>query len=405
MRVLLGAFGDPGHAFPMLALGTRLAERGHSVALQTWRRWEDDCARAGIEFLPAPEYQVFPTRSRPMKPYEAGVHAAHETVPQVEAFRPDVCVSDILTLAPALAAEVCGVPVASVIPHLFPHAAPGHPPWSFGARAPRTAFGAALWRRTEGLVRRGLERGRDDYNDARRRLDLPPLDGLHTGLSRSLTLVATLPQLEYPRAWPSWTRVTGPLVWEPPGEEVLPPPGEGPVVLVAPSTAQDPAHRMLRAALAGLAAEPVRIIATWNGREPTEALPPAPNAVVVPWVSYSRTIPHCDVVISHAGHGTVVRSLTLGVPLLACPAAGDMAENAARIDWAGFGGRLPRRYVTPTAIRLAVRRILADRSIRQRTASVAAWAAAHDGATRAAEEVEAWAARVARGPRGPRGSA
>ena len=25
MRVLLGAFGDPGHAFPMLALGERLA--------------------------------------------------------------------------------------------------------------------------------------------------------------------------------------------------------------------------------------------------------------------------------------------------------------------------------------------------------------------------------------------
>ena len=35
LRVLLGAFGDPGHAFPMLALGSALVERGHEVALQT----------------------------------------------------------------------------------------------------------------------------------------------------------------------------------------------------------------------------------------------------------------------------------------------------------------------------------------------------------------------------------
>ena len=41
LRVYLGAFGDPGHAFPMLALGEALVARGHSVALQTWRRWQE----------------------------------------------------------------------------------------------------------------------------------------------------------------------------------------------------------------------------------------------------------------------------------------------------------------------------------------------------------------------------
>ena len=74
--------------------------------------------------------------------------------------------------------------------------------------------------------------------------------------------MATLPQLEYPRDWPAWARVVGPLMWEPPGEHVEPPPGDGPVVLVAPSTAQDAEHRLLRAALDGLADEPVRVIAT-----------------------------------------------------------------------------------------------------------------------------------------------
>ena len=63
MRVLLGAFGDPGHAFPMLALGEALVARGHDVALQTWRRWQEPAEAAGMTFAAAPEYQVFPRRS------------------------------------------------------------------------------------------------------------------------------------------------------------------------------------------------------------------------------------------------------------------------------------------------------------------------------------------------------
>ena len=38
-RFLLAAFGDPGHAFPAIALGAELARRGHEVTLETWSRW------------------------------------------------------------------------------------------------------------------------------------------------------------------------------------------------------------------------------------------------------------------------------------------------------------------------------------------------------------------------------
>ncbi|HSS57801.1 MAG TPA: glycosyl transferase, partial [Solirubrobacteraceae bacterium] len=134
MRVLLGAFGDPGHAFPMLALGSALVEAGHEVGIQTWRKWSDAAADGGMTFSAAPEYQVLPTRERPLKPYEAAVRAASETVPFVRSFAPDVAVSDVLTVAPALAAELCGVPVATFVPHLFPHVPPGFPPFSIGAR-------------------------------------------------------------------------------------------------------------------------------------------------------------------------------------------------------------------------------------------------------------------------------
>jgi MGT family glycosyltransferase len=392
-RILLGAFGDPGHAFPMIALGRELAARGHDVTLETWRQWREATEAAGMRYAPAPEYQVFPTRERPLKPYEAAVLAAESTRALVRSVAPAAVVSDILTPAPALAAELEGVPVATLVPHVHPYLPSGFPPYSIGARLPRTRVGRALWRTTDGLVAKGLEQGRREYNDCRARLGLPPLPWVHTGLSRELTLVATLPQLEYARDWPSWVRIAGPLLWEPPGPAAPPVSGStDPIVLVAPSTSQDPQRRLLRSALRGLADAPVRVVASWNGAV-EEGLDIPANAVVVPWISYARTMPLCDLVLTHGGHGTLARALVCGCPVVICPAGGDMAENGARVDRLGLGVRLPRRYGTPRGVRLAVERALARPRLRERAGTVARWAADHDGPATAADEVEAWIAR------------
>jgi UDP:flavonoid glycosyltransferase YjiC (YdhE family) len=391
LRLFLGAFGDPGHAFPMLALGTELTRRGHAVTMETWSRWRADVEAAGMTFVAAPEYPVFPTMERPMTMYEAVVRAVSETRPAVADARPDVVVHDILTLAPALAGELEGVPVATLIPHVHPAPPPGAPPYSLGARLPRSALGARLWSALDPLVARGLEHGRNDLNHARAQLGLPPVQRPHGGLSERLTLVGTFPQLEYPRRWPACTHVVGPLLWEPPADDVALPPGEDPLVLVAPSTAHDREHKLLRAALRGLADEPVRVLATWNRRPLPRPVRVPRNARLVEWVSYARTMPRAAVVVCHVGHGTMVRALASGATVVACPVAGDMGENAARLDWAGAGVRLPWRFTTPTGVRLAVRRALAEPRIAARVGELAAWAAAHDGAERAATLVEALA--------------
>ena len=152
LRLFLGAFGDPGHAFPMLALGSCLAARGHDVVLETWARWREHVEAAGMRFVAAPEYPVFPTRERPLQPYEAVVRATAQTRPAVSGLRPDALVHDILTLAPAMAGELEGVPVATLVPHVYPVGAPGLPPYSFGARLPRTAVGSRLWRAFDSAV-------------------------------------------------------------------------------------------------------------------------------------------------------------------------------------------------------------------------------------------------------------
>jgi UDP:flavonoid glycosyltransferase YjiC (YdhE family) len=219
-------------------------------------------------------------------------------------------------------------------------------------------------------------------------LGLPPVTRLHGGISERLCIVGTFPALEYPRAWPDSVHVVGPLLWEPPYGPVEPPPGDQPLVLVAPSTAQDPAHRLLRAAVRGLASERVRVLATWNRRALTEPLAVPANARLVEWVSYSRTMAASALVVCHAGHGTLARALASGCPVVAVPHAGDMSENAARADWAGVGVRLPWRLLSPMTLRLAVRRALGDSALGERARELAAWAAANDGATRAAELVE-----------------
>ena len=372
----------------MIALGSRLAARGHDVTLETWTRWQSHVEAGGMRFLAAPEYPVFPTREQPLGPYEAVVKATAQTRPAVAAARPDVIVHDILTLAPALAAELERVPSATLVPHVYPSGEPGFPPYAMGARLPRSAAGKTLWRGFQPLVETGLRQGRAELNETREKLGLSPVRRLHGGLSERLTIVGTFPGLEYPRRWPPGVRVVGPLMWEPPFSDVEPPPGREPLVLVAPSTAQDPEHRLLRATLAGLAKERVRVLATWNRNPLPGPLPVPPNARLVEWLSYSRAMPQCDLVICHGGHGTMARALACGCPVVVVPHAGDMAENAARADWAGVGVRLPWRLLGAATLRLAVRRALGEPSFRERASGFAAWTTANDGTTRAAELVE-----------------
>jgi len=389
LHLLGAAFGDAGHAFPAIALARAIARRGHHVVVETWEQWREQVAGEGLEFVAAQEYRAF-----------AGIHAADESVPSIAAaaralapliedVRPDLVVSDILTSAPALAAELAGVRRATLIPHVFPVGDPQLPFFGFGAHPARTALGRAAWRAGQPVFEAGLRRGRHEQNATRAELGLAPSEDFHSGISRELALVATFPQLEYPRRWPAGVEVTGPMFYEMQCPDVELPDGDGPLVVAAPSTSKDPGLKLIRAALEGLADEPVRVLATTNlrnvGGPPIDV--PA-NARVVDWASYSQVMAAADLVICHGGHGTVARALASGAPVLSCGSAGDMAENGARIAWAGAGLALPRRLARAGPVRWATRRILGDGSFGERAAEIAAWSAENDGAERGAELVE-----------------
>jgi MGT family glycosyltransferase len=393
LRFLVAAFGDPGHIFPAIALGRALHQRGHEVVLETWEERREAVEGAGLGFAAAEEYQMFPPPDSDSADGDHAAEAARALLPLLGEMRPHVVVSDILTLAPALAAEKTGIPLATLIPHIYPVVEPGLPFFAVGLQPPRTPLGRAIWRTGQRALNIGLEHGRRDLNRQRARLDLPPVERFHGGISTDLALVGTFPQLEYPRRWPSGVEITGPMTFEVPHPEIELPPGEDPLVLVAPSTAHDSGNHLVRTALTALADEPVRVVATTNRVVPQIPIEVPKNAILVDWLSYSQLMPAASLVISHGGHGTVARALGAGTPVLICPIIGDMSETAMRVTWAKAGLSVPWRLCQPAPLRWAARRLLDDSAVTARATELAAWGREHDGAARGAELVERLARR------------
>jgi UDP:flavonoid glycosyltransferase YjiC (YdhE family) len=94
------------------------------------------------------------------------------------------------------------------------------------------------------------------------------------------------------------------------------------------------------------------------------------------FVPQTRVLPHCDVVVSHAGSGTALATLGLGLPQLCLPQGADQFQNAAAIAEAGAGLALMPGKAGVEVVRAAVARLLADRSFRDVSARVGASIAA-----------------------------
>lgn len=391
MRALVGAHGIAGHALPALALARALTARGHEVRFLGFERWRETAEGLGVGFAGGAQSLV------PGIGPDAGVaETVRALFPSIEEFDPDVIVGDALTVTPTLAAEAAGIRAATLFPEVYPYSAPGLPPFSLGLMPPRTRLGAIAWRAIGQLAETRLPttgwlRGaREALNAERAELGLAPISGRNGPISPGPALVATLPELEYQREWPPGVHVTGAMEVDLPRSGPLEiPPGDDPLVLVAPSTVKDPKRRLVASALEALAGEPVRVVASTSGG-PAPSSPPA-NAVVAEWVDYADVMPRAALVVSNGTHGTIVKALRLGVPLAIAPEMPDDAEHGARVSWAGAGLCMPPRPPSPRTLRAVARRILADAVFAERARAIAKANAGRDGAVRGAELLEAYA--------------
>jgi UDP:flavonoid glycosyltransferase YjiC (YdhE family) len=71
-------------------------------------------------------------------------------------------------------------------------------------------------------------------------------------------------------------------------------------------------------------------------------------------------LPHCDLVISHGGSGSVMGALAHGLPSLLMPLGADQPYNARRCVALGIAREVEPATVTPEQVRVAVAGVLAD---------------------------------------------
>ena len=97
---------------------------------------------------------------------------------------------------------------------------------------------------------------------------------------------------------------------------------------------------MLRRVATGLGELPVRGLVTTGPTVAPEDIDAPPNVTVVRSAPHSRVLEHASAVVTHAGHGTVIKALAHGVPVVAMPIGRDQPDVAARVVASGAGLRL-----------------------------------------------------------------
>lgn len=355
MRIVLVAGPDPGHAFPAVALCLRLQAAGEQAVLFTSPRWREAVEAAGVQWERLPALAPRPEDDDSDQGQRLHARAAYMATPlaaELRRMRPDLVVSDVLTVAGGLAAEKLGVPWVELSPHPLYLPSVGLPPIGSGLAPGAGLRGGVRDHLLRAMSRRSFHQGVEQRRRARLSIGLPEHDPGPTA-----RLIATLPALEVPRPdWPLNCHVVGPLLWDPTTAELAPPAGVQPLVLVSPSTALGGTLGMLEAAFAGLRG--VRVVATVLG--PTESTTVAPEWAAVGPGQQDLLLEQAAVAVIGGGHGMLAKSLVAGVPVVLVPGGGDQWELANRA--ARQGSAVIVRPLTPRALDDAVHRVLADPS-------------------------------------------
>jgi MGT family glycosyltransferase len=133
--------------------------------------------------------------------------------------------------------------------------------------------------------------------------------------------------------------------------------GTDPLVLVATSSVYQHQVDLLQRIAHALGQLPVQAILTTGQAIDPRTIQAPPNVEAVQAAPHSKILPEASAVITHAGHGTVLKSLAAGVPLICIPMGRDQKDNTVRVLRLGAGIRLNQRS-TPGQIAAAVSDIL-----------------------------------------------
>ncbi|MBS1154000.1 MAG: Zeaxanthin glucosyl transferase, partial [Myxococcaceae bacterium] len=311
--------------------------------------------------------------------------------------QPDLLFTDVNCWGAAAVAEASGLPWAVFAPYFLPVQAPGVPPWGLGLAPAGGVIGrirdAVLW----GLVHLIYDRALPALNRLRADAGVAPLRHVAEVATRPRCVLAyTAEPFEYPRAWPAQVRLVGPGVWEPTGEAEGGERDERPLVLVTCSTEYQNDGRLIEAALAALADQPVRVVATTASLDPAAFKVPA-NARVERFLPHGPLLQQAACVVCHGGMGITQKALAAGVPVCVVPFGRDQLEVARHVEVTQAGTRLSPARLSPARLRRAIEGAMARKPGAMRVAEAFRGAAGPGGAADVLERLAGAKERQAAG--------
>jgi len=314
----------------------------------------------------------------------------------------DVVAVDTLIPTAAFGAEAAGVPAVIVMhgPYMVPRAEV--PPLGTGFMPATGSLGRLRDRSAAALALALFRGGLPALNQARAEFGLAPLrDALDVMGRAGRILVCSSPSYDFaPGSVPANVRYVGPQLDDAAsaaaGDPWAGPPGR-PLVLVGLSSTVMRQEGLLQRAANALGQLQVRGLVTTGPAVDPEVIAAPPNGTVTRWVRHADVLPHCSAVITHGGHGTVMKALIAGVPLVVVPLGRDQPDNAARVVYAGAGIRL-RKKASVSALRAAVAQVIDDPGYRAAAGRMADRLAAERDDSLVVDELE----HMAVGARGGR---
>lgn len=358
MYVLIACVPGVGHVSMMVPVGCALRAAGHQVCFATGPDFQSQVRAAGLVAAPAGPTREAARRERLRRypesscvaPREqqrfhatkvwAGVYAPlmlDDLLPLVARKHPDLVAYDLATFAGPLLAELIGVPAVS---------------HSFGP-----AFSSELLSEVRREVEPLWQRHNRPVPAAAGTLDGPRIEVW----PKSLQLPdSSLPERVLP------IRVTdaahGESSTRPSWLAGLP---DRPIVHVTLGTIFNDIS-ILRTVVRGLRDEPINLVVTVGPDGDPDELGTQPESVLVRrWVPHAELLPHCAMVVSHAGAGTTLKTLGQGLPSVFLPQGADQFRSAEACVRAGAGRLVEPAEVTADRMREEVRVILADPAYRE----------------------------------------
>jgi MGT family glycosyltransferase len=385
-NILIATWEGGGTVGPAMTVATKLISRGHHVRVMSDRCNEGEAKAAGASFVPWRRAPSRIDRSRDsdiMRDWEAasppegliraiervwcGPALAYATdlIAELERQPADLVVSSEMLFGVAAACEARKQKLALLTAGINLYPVPGAPPLGSGLAAPRNAADHARIADVTSKATALLDHGLPALNAARKALGLAELQHVFDQeQAAARVLIGTSSAFDFaPAVLPTKRRYVGPQLaapaWAAPWQSPWPADDSRPLVLVAFSTTFQDHTALLQRIIDAAGELPIRLLVTLGGVIAPDELRTGPNVALVDSAPHDTVMQTASLVVTHGGHGTVLRALSHRRPLLILPLGRDQNDNAIRVTERGAGLSLPATAGVPE-IAAALHRLLTE---------------------------------------------